>query len=55
LIVITGDRGIGKATRNLLGANVCRVENLSAEYLAPGAAAGRLTIWSKDSIEKLAK
>ncbi|MEM5793878.1 MAG: 50S ribosomal protein L4 [Candidatus Aenigmatarchaeota archaeon] len=53
LIVITEDKGIGKAARNLPGVDVCRVENLSVEMLAPGAKAGRLTIWSKSAVEKL--
>ncbi len=53
LFVIREDRGIGKAVSNLVGTNVCRVENLSAEYLAPGAQAGRLTIFTKSSIGKL--
>jgi large subunit ribosomal protein L4e len=53
LFVITEDKGIGKAVRNLSGSNVCRVENLSAEYLAPGASSGRLTIFTKSAIGKL--
>lgn len=53
LFVIIEDKGISKAVKNLLGANVCRVENLSAEYLAPGAMPGRLTIFTKPAIEKL--
>jgi large subunit ribosomal protein L4e len=53
LFVITEDKGIGNAVKNLLGCNICRVENLSAEYLAPGAHPGRLTIFSKAAIEKL--
>jgi large subunit ribosomal protein L4e len=53
LFVISEDKGIDKAVSNLLGCNVCRVENLSAEYLAPGAQAGRLTIFTKSSLEKL--
>lgn len=55
LFVIIEDKGIGKAVKNLTGCHVCRVENLSAEYLAPGAAAGRLTIFSVSSIDKLKK
>lgn len=35
LFVITEDRGISKAVGNLPGSDVCRVENLSAIYLAP--------------------
>jgi len=53
LIVITEDKGIGKAVKNLPGINVCRVENLCAAYLAPGGIPGRLTIWTKSAIEKL--
>lgn len=53
LFVIAEDRGIGKAVNNLLGCNICRVENLSTEALAPGAQAGRLTIFTKSALEKL--
>jgi len=53
LIVITEDKGIGKAVRNLSGTNVCRVKNLSTEVLAPGAMPGRLTLFTRSSIEKL--
>lgn len=53
LFVIVEDKGIGKAVKNLPGANVSRVENLSAEYLAPGSMAGRLTVFTKSAIEKL--
>jgi large subunit ribosomal protein L4e len=53
LIVIAEDKGIGKAVKNILGMHVCRFSNLSAEYLAPGAMPGRLTIFAKSAIEKL--
>ncbi len=53
LFVITVDQGIGKAVNNLSGCHVCRVENLSAEYLAPGAMPGRLAIFTKSAVEKL--
>ncbi len=53
LFVITDDNGIGKSVKNIIGANVCKVGNLSAEYLAPGAMPGRLTIFTKSSLEKL--
>ncbi|MFH0711196.1 MAG: 50S ribosomal protein L4 [Candidatus Aenigmatarchaeota archaeon] len=55
LIVISEDKGISKAVKNLSGINTCRVENLSANYLAPGTHAGRLTIFTKSSIENLRK
>jgi large subunit ribosomal protein L4e len=53
LIIITDDKGIGKAARNIPGIDVCRVENLSAEALAPGTQPGRLAIFTKSAIEKL--
>jgi len=55
LIVVSKDEGVGKAVRSMRGANVSRVENLSAEFLAPGAMAGRLAIFTKGAIEKLGK
>ena len=53
LFVITKDEGIGRAVNNIPGCDSCNVENLSAEYLAPGAMAGRLTIFTKSAIDKL--
>jgi large subunit ribosomal protein L4e len=53
LFVITEDKGIGKAVKNLLGCDVCRVENLGVVDLAPGAANGRLTLFSLSAINKL--
>lgn len=55
LFVVTKDNGIIKAVRNISGCDVCNVGNLSAEYIAPGAALGRLTIFTKSSIEKLSE
>lgn len=53
LFIITKDRGIGKAVRNIPGCHVCRVENLSVEHLAPGGQCGRLVIFTKGAIERL--
>lgn len=53
LFVVSEDKGIGKAVKNITGANVCLVKNLSAEFLAPGAQPGRLTIFTKSALEKL--
>lgn len=53
LIVVNEDKGIGRAAKNIQGVTVSSVENLSVEFLAPGAAPGRLTIFTKKSIEKL--
>lgn len=53
LFVVADDKGIGKAVKNIPGADVCRVGNLSADYLAPGTKPGRLTIFTKSAVEKL--
>ncbi|MBI2545158.1 MAG: 50S ribosomal protein L4 [Candidatus Aenigmarchaeota archaeon] len=53
LFVVTNDKDLGKAVKNILGCDTCKVGNLSAEYLAPGAMMGRLTIFTKDAVEKL--
>jgi len=53
LIVISEDKGIVKAAKNLPGVDVCLVENLNVELLAPGGQPGRLTVWSSSAIEKL--
>lgn len=55
LFVVADDKGIGKAVKNIVGSNVCHVQNLSAEYLAPGSMPGRLTIFTKSAIEKLGR
>ena len=54
LIVITEDKGIRQAARNLPGVNVLYVSKLNAEALAPGTQPGRLTLWTKSAIEALA-
>jgi large subunit ribosomal protein L4e len=53
LIVVSEDKGISKACNNIPGIDVRNFKTLSVEDLAPGANPGRLTIWSKSSIEKL--
>jgi large subunit ribosomal protein L4e len=55
LIVAGNDLGLGKAARNLPGVDFVTVEKLNAELLAPGTKAGRLTVWTESSLEKLAK
>ncbi len=54
LIVAANDGGLGKAARNLPGVDFVTVERLNAELLAPGTHAGRLTVWTESSLEKLA-
>jgi len=53
LIVIGKDSGIWKAARNLPGVDVVPVEKLTVELLCPGGDAGRLTLWTKDAVDKL--
>jgi len=55
LIVVGRDCKLLKAGKNIPGIKVARVNELNAEMLAPGSAAGRATLWCLDSIEKLSK
>lgn len=55
LIVVGEDRGIGKATGNILGVDVVSVEGLNVELLAPGTHPGRLTVWTGSAIERIGK
>ncbi|MEM1606945.1 MAG: 50S ribosomal protein L4 [Candidatus Bathyarchaeia archaeon] len=55
LIVVSKDDGILRAARNIPGVDVVNVKYLNPELLAPGAHPGRLTIWTKSSIEELEK
>ncbi|MBN2335319.1 50S ribosomal protein L4 [Candidatus Bathyarchaeota archaeon] len=53
LIVISEDKGIGKAARNLPGVEIVDVYSLNAELLAPGAHPGRLVLWGKTAFQSL--
>lgn len=55
LIVVGSDKGIWKAARSIPGVDVVSVEKLTVELLCPGGDAGRLTVWTKDAIDKLDK
>lgn len=52
LFVTSGEPS--KAARNLAGADVTTAEELNAEDLAPGADAGRLTVFTESAIEEVA-
>lgn len=43
-----------KAARNLAGADVATAHEVNAEDLAPGAHAGRLTVWTESALEEVA-
>jgi len=53
LIVVSEDKGVGKAARNLPGVDIADVHSLNAELLAPGAHPGRLVIWGRSAFESL--
>ena len=53
LIVVSKDQGAGKAARNLPGVDFIDADGLNAELLAPGTHAGRLTLWTEASIQRL--
>jgi large subunit ribosomal protein L4e len=54
LIVVTNDRGIGKAASSVPGMGVTRVDSLTVTQLAPGGVPGRLTLWTESSLGALA-
>ncbi len=53
LIVVSKKCPLINAAKNIPGIDVIDVRNLNVEMLAPGTHAGRLTIYTKSSIEKL--
>jgi len=55
LIVVKDNSGINKAARNIEGVDVITVKNLNTRHLAPGALAGRLTVWSASAIKELSQ
>ncbi len=53
LIVVSNDRGVGKAAASIPGVDVAVVDGLSVLPLAPGGVAGRLTIWTASALDVL--
>lgn len=51
LIVVGGDCPVLKAAKNIPGTDVVKINALNAELLAPGAHAGRVTIWTENALE----
>jgi large subunit ribosomal protein L4e len=54
LLVVADTCELNKAAQNIPGVEVVRVVDLNAELLAPGAVAGRATLFTKAAVEKLA-
>lgn len=56
ILVVTGETcPLIKAAKNIGGIDVVPVNSLNAELLAPGAHPGRVTLWTKKSLEVLEK
>lgn len=53
LIVVNRNNGIYRAARNHPGVDICTVQNLNTELLAPGGHPGRLTVWSEDAVKAI--
>lgn len=53
LIVVSEDKGICKAARNLPGVDISILNDLNAELLAPGTHIGRLVLWSRSAFKAL--
>ena len=55
LFVVSEEKGLDVAARNIKGVDIVTVDDLNIELLAPGATAGRLTVWTKGAIEQISK
>ena len=55
LVVVSKDCNLLKSAKNIAGLDVVEVKNLNAELLAPGSTPGRVTLFTKNSIEELEK
>jgi large subunit ribosomal protein L4e len=55
LIVVGGDCKLLKSAKNIAGIDIVSVNRLNASALAPGAVPGRLTLFTANAIDKLAK
>lgn len=53
LIVIKDNFGIVKASRNIPGTEVIKIENLNINSLAPGGVLGRLILWTQSAFNEL--
>jgi large subunit ribosomal protein L4e len=53
LIVVSNDRGVGRAAASIPGVEVVSIDSLSVLPLAPGGVAGRLTLWTASAVEVL--
>lgn len=55
LLVVAGTCPLLKSAKNIEGVDIAVVDKLNAELLAPGAFAGRLTIYTQKALERIEK
>ncbi len=55
LIVIKDDFGIVKASRNIPGTDIIKIDNLSIDNIAPGGNPGRMILWTQSAFKELNK
>jgi large subunit ribosomal protein L4e len=55
LIAVGKDSPLLKSARNIAGVDVVKVSDLKVEMLAPGAKAGRLTLYTESALVEIAK
>lgn len=55
LIIVSDNCKLEISARNIPGIDVIRIKDVNTELLAPGAQAGRLTLYTDKAIEKLEK
>jgi large subunit ribosomal protein L4e len=55
LIVVSSNCKLIKSSMNIPGIDIIEINKLNAEILAPGAQAGRLTLFTEEAIERLEK
>lgn len=55
LIVVSKNCPLSKAARNIQGLDICTINQLNTEMLAPGIKPGRLTIFTEDAIKTIEK
>jgi large subunit ribosomal protein L4e len=53
LFVIKDDFGIVKASKNIPGVDILKIENISIDDLAPGGSSGRLLLWTQSAFSDL--
>ena len=55
LLVVGNEAKLMKASGNIPGTDICKVNELNAELLAPGGVPGRITLYTEDAIATITK